>query len=208
MSDLENLRKQAKQLVRWHRTQHFPVAQILRDNLYRFANLDDRSILSGPFQLAEAQAIIAKQNGFDNWKDLTMEHAPPKIPSEADSSVNVISAEPQLFVRDINVAVQHYNRLGFEIVFTYGEPSFYCQVKRGGAALNLRLVHEPVIDPVLARSEEYGAATITVEHAKSLYLEFAANGVEFYQKLRKEPWGARTFIVQDPAGNLILFAGS
>jgi hypothetical protein len=25
--------------------------------------------------------------------------------------------------------------------------------------------------------------------------------------LRKEPWGAETFIVKDPDGNLLLFAG-
>jgi uncharacterized glyoxalase superfamily protein PhnB len=32
-------------------------------------------------------------------------------------------------------------------------------------------------------------------------------GVEFHQPLKPEPWGARTFIVRDPDGNLILFAG-
>jgi len=30
--------------------------------------------------------------------------------------------------------------------------------------------------------------------------------VDFAQTLRNEPWGARTFIVRDPDGNLILFA--
>jgi hypothetical protein len=32
--------------------------------------------------------------------------------------------------------------------------------------------------------------------------------VSFHQSLRTEPWGARTFIVQDPDGNLIAFSGS
>jgi len=41
---------------------------------------------------------------------------------------------------------------------------------------------------------------------KKLYLEFQAAGVEFFQQLRTEPWGARTFIVADPDGNLVLFA--
>lgn len=27
------------------------------------------------------------------------------------------------------------------------------------------------------------------------------------EKLKKEPWGARTLIVRDPVGNLVLFAG-
>ena len=47
----------------------------------------------------------------------------------------------------------------------------------------------------------------TEHEIKQLYLEFQAAGVRFYQTLRKEPWGAKTFIVQDPDGNLLLFAG-
>jgi hypothetical protein len=31
--------------------------------------------------------------------------------------------------------------------------------------------------------------------------------VLFHQTLKSEPWGARTFIVRDPDGNLILFSG-
>jgi hypothetical protein len=30
--------------------------------------------------------------------------------------------------------------------------------------------------------------------------------VRFHQTLKKELWGARTFVVLDPDGNLILFA--
>lgn len=28
----------------------------------------------------------------------------------------------------------------------------------------------------------------------------------FHQHLKEEPWGAMTFIVKDPAGNLLLFS--
>ncbi len=47
----------------------------------------------------------------------------------------------------------------------------------------------------------------TPEAIKQLFLEFQAAGVTFFQTLRKEPWGAQTFIVKDPDGNLLLFAG-
>jgi uncharacterized glyoxalase superfamily protein PhnB len=47
----------------------------------------------------------------------------------------------------------------------------------------------------------------TSEEIKELFLEFQAAGVSFFQNLRKEPWGAKTFIVRDPDGNLLLFAG-
>jgi uncharacterized glyoxalase superfamily protein PhnB len=50
------------------------------------------------------------------------------------------------------------------------------------------------------------SATVIVDHAKPLFLEYKEAGVAFHQSLRLEPWGARTFIVKDPDGNLIAFA--
>jgi len=51
------------------------------------------------------------------------------------------------------------------------------------------------------------AATMILDDAKPLFLEFQAAGVQFAQPLRSEPWGARTFIVEDLDGNLLCFAG-
>ena len=51
---------------------------------------------------------------------------------------------------------------------------------------------------------------MTVESAaeiKQLFRQYQAAGVDFHQTLKQEPWGARTFIVRDPDGNLLLFAG-
>jgi uncharacterized glyoxalase superfamily protein PhnB len=45
------------------------------------------------------------------------------------------------------------------------------------------------------------------DEIKQLFLTCQAAGVRFHQTLKKEPWGARTFIVQEPDGNLILFTG-
>jgi uncharacterized glyoxalase superfamily protein PhnB len=50
------------------------------------------------------------------------------------------------------------------------------------------------------------SASINVDDVKRLYLEYQAAGIAFHQKLRTEPWGARTFIIEDPDGNLVLFA--
>lgn len=118
------------------------------------------------------------------------------------------AAEPQLFVRDVAAAADFYSRmLGFSVAFTYGEPPFYGQVVRDGARLNLRHVDEPVVDAVRRDAEQLLAATITVEDAEPLFLEYEKAGVDFVQPLKTEPWGARTFIVRDPDGNLLLFAG-
>lgn len=120
----------------------------------------------------------------------------------------VITAEPQLFVRDIRAAAEFYEqKLGFVLAFAYGEPPFYGQVCRGGARLNLRIVDAPVIDPERRNAEHLLAASIALDDADPLFREYEDAGVEFVQRLRSEPWGARTFIVRDPDGNLILFAG-
>jgi hypothetical protein len=96
----------------------------------------------------------------------------------------------------------------FTAVFSYGEPPFYAQIARDGGRLNLRRVSGPVFDSGF-RSRETDAlsATLTLDDAKPLFLEFQKAGVAFHQTLRTEPWGARTFIVQDLDGNLIAFAG-
>ena len=118
------------------------------------------------------------------------------------------AAEPQLYVRDVVASSDFYSRmLGFSVAFTYGEPPFYGQVFRDGARLNLRHVDAPVVDPVRRDSEQLLAASITLADAEPLFVEYQKAGVEFAQPLRTEPWGARTFVVRDPDGNLLLFAG-
>jgi len=120
-------------------------------------------------------------------------------------------AEPQLFVTDITSSCGFFkDKLGFAVAFTYGEPPFYAQVRRDGARLNLRCVEQPVIDAALRDREQLLSASLTVATAdeiKALFLEFQNAGVTFFQSLKREPWGARDFIVRDPDGNLLLFAG-
>jgi uncharacterized glyoxalase superfamily protein PhnB len=70
--------------------------------------------------------------------------------------------------------------------------------------LNLRQLDEPAFRPEL--QEDLLSASIPLDDAEPLFFEFQAAGVVFHQALKTEPWGARTFIVADPDGNLILFA--
>jgi catechol 2,3-dioxygenase-like lactoylglutathione lyase family enzyme len=127
---------------------------------------------------------------------------------ETLSKATLLAAEPQLFVADVESSCEFYTKkLGFTVAFIYGEPPFYAQVFRDGARLNLRSLDEPAINPQLRDREHLLSATITLDDAEPLFLEFQTAGVEFHQTLKSEPWGARTFIVGDPDGNLILFAG-
>ena len=136
------------------------------------------------------------------------------MPHETGQSVShpiLNSTAAQLFVADIQVSCDFYTRkLGFVIDFTYGDPPYYGQVSRDQAKLTLRVVGEPVFAGDIREREHLLSASLTVaakDEIKQLFLNYQAAGVKFHQTLKNEPWGARTFIVSDPDGNLILFAG-
>jgi catechol 2,3-dioxygenase-like lactoylglutathione lyase family enzyme len=209
MPNLENLKKQAKLYLRWHRDRYYPVAAQIRAVLPRFHHLTDQDVLAHSFKLSDAQELIAKKAGFESWEALLKGvHTMNDLHTETQPKPILLAAEPQLFVADVGVSCEFYTKkLGFTVAFTYGEPAFYGQVFRDGARLNLRHLDEPAIRPELQDREHLLSASITLDDAKPLFLEFQAAGVVFHQALKTEPWGARTFIVCDPDGNLILFAG-
>lgn len=119
--------------------------------------------------------------------------------------------EAQLIVADVKRASEFYtDKLGFTVAFTYGEPPFYCQVVRDNARINLQLVPGPVFVEGVREREHLLSASIAVQTSdeiKSLFRSYQAAGLRFHQALKDESWGATTFIVMDPDGNLILFAG-
>jgi catechol 2,3-dioxygenase-like lactoylglutathione lyase family enzyme len=209
MPNLENLKKQAKLYLRWHRDRYHPVAARIRAVLPRYRHLSDRDVLAHSFKLSDAQELIARKTGFESWEALRKGvQNMTDTQAETLSKPALLAAEPQLFVADITASCEFYTRkLGFSVAFTYGEPLFYGQVFRDGARLNLRCLPQSALDPQLRDSELLLSASITLDDAKPLFLEYQAAGVPFAQALKMEPWGARTFIVRDPDGNLILFAG-
>ena len=211
MPNLENLKKQAKQYLRWHRERYYPVAAEIRAGLPRFRQLSDAQILEASFKLADAQELVARQMGFDGWQALKSGADAMTDARKQETRPVLNSIEAQLFVANIQRSCDFYtNKLGFAVEFIYGDPPFYGQVRRDNARLNLRLVCEPVFVEGIREREHLLSASITVATAneiKELFLSYQAAGVSFTQTLKKEPWGARAFIVMDPDGNLILFAG-
>jgi uncharacterized glyoxalase superfamily protein PhnB len=237
MPNLENLKKQAKLILRWHRERHYPVAAEIRGHLPRFRNMPDSEILAASFKLSDAQEMVARQEGFDSWQalrtglsktPLKVKSSPSKsLPSKsAPSKATIVSAEPQLFVTDIERSCEFFReKLGFTVVFSYGKPPYYAQVGRDAARLNLRYVElrrvePPVIESTVRDGEELLSVSLlsvsllsvsmtvaTAEEIKRLFLEFQSAGVAFHQTLKKQPWGAKNFVVKDPDGNLLLFAG-
>jgi catechol 2,3-dioxygenase-like lactoylglutathione lyase family enzyme len=211
MPNIENLKKQAKQYLRWHRERYYPVAPQIRAALPRFLHLSDEQILDANFKLADAQELVARQMGFEGWQALKSGvHAMTHEAGHPVPRPILSSTEAQLFVADIKTSCDFYtDKLGFTVAFVYGDPPYYGQVYRDHARLNLRMVCEPVFTDIREREHLLSASltVATADEIKQLFLSYQAAGVRFHQTLKKEPWGARTFIVMDPDGNLILFAG-
>jgi uncharacterized glyoxalase superfamily protein PhnB len=212
MPNLENLKKQAKQYLRWHREGYYPVAAEIRAAVPRFRDLSDVQILEAKFKLADAQELVARQRGFAGWQALKSgADAMTDEPRQAAPRPILTGIEAQLFVANMQRSCDFYtNKLGFAVEFIYGDPPFYGQIRRDNARLNLRVVGEPVFAGDVREREHLLSASITVASAdevRQLFLSYQAAEVRFSQTLKKEPWGARTFIVIDPDGNLILFAG-
>jgi catechol 2,3-dioxygenase-like lactoylglutathione lyase family enzyme len=174
--------------------------------------MPDSEILAASLKLSDAQEIVARQQGFDSWEALKtgLSTASLKVKS-SPSKATIVTAEPQLFVTDIQRSCEFFRKkLGFSLVFSYGKPPSDAQVGRDAGRLNLRSVERPVIASKVRDREELLSASMTVATAdeiKLLFLEFQSAGVVFHQRLKKQPWGAKNFIVKDPDGNLLLFAG-
>jgi len=212
MPDLENLKKQAKLILRWHREGYYPVAAQIRGLMPRFLNVPDAEILAASFKLSDAQEMVARQHGFSSWQALKLgiAHTPRRVKS-AVSKVTIVAVEPQIFVTDLTRSCEFFiEKLGFSLVFSYGDPPYYAQVRRDAARLNLKWVEGPIIESTLRDHEERLSASMTVateEEIKLLFLEFQSAGVALHQRLKKQPWGAKNFVIKDPDGNLLLFAG-
>jgi len=210
MLNLDNLSKQAKLLVRWHRAGNYSVGGRIR-NLPRYRNLTDVETLALKFPLSEAQEIVALEAGFESWAALksglsTM----PKQTQPVVAACPVLTAAlPVVFVSNVQASAAFFrDKLGFAVDFLHGHPPFYGSVSRGAARLHLRFVHKPVITPaVREREDDLLSAFIEVDNIRSLFTEYKAAGVNFAHPLRKEPWGASAFIVLDPDGNFLCFAG-
>ena len=210
MVNFDNLKKQAKLLVRWHRAGNYSVGGRIR-GLPRYRNLTDVEALALKFPLSEAQEIIALESGHANWAALKagFSTVPKQDQAVGQPGPVLKGAVPVLFVANVQTSAAFFrDSLGFAIDFLHGNPPFYGSVSRGAARLHLRFVHEPVFAPgVREREDGLLSAFVNVGNVKDLFTEYKAVGVDFVHPLRKEPWGASTFIVRDPDGNWICFAG-
>jgi hypothetical protein len=101
MPNLENLKKQAKLILRRHRERHYPVAAQIRRHLPRFLNLPDSKILAASFKLSDAQEVVAREQGVESWQALRtgLSSTPLRVKSSpsrsSPSKATIVSAEPR-----------------------------------------------------------------------------------------------------------------
>jgi len=205
MPTIDTYRKQAKQLVRWHRERNYSVGEKLR-LLERYRHLTDAEALETPLPLTVAQEIVAVEAGFQNWAALKASATDIKR-TPIEGKPTLLGAVPILFVRDVRKAAAFYaERLGFQVDFLHGNPPFYGSVSRDHSCLHLRFVHEPSFFPALAAREgSLILASIEVRNVKVLFEEYERGGVEFAQRLVRQAWGGIDFHVRDVDGNVISF---
>jgi catechol 2,3-dioxygenase-like lactoylglutathione lyase family enzyme len=208
MSHLEIYKKQAKQLVRWHREGNHSIGGRIR-RLARYQTLTDRQALALVFPLREAQEIIALEAGYASWAALKVAVAKEPTPARRMTATpRLTRAVPVICVSNVEASAEFFrNTLGFSVDFLHGEPPFYGSVSREGACVHLKFVHEPVLTVGEQDRDGFMTAFIEVENVKGLYAEYVTAGAIFDQKLEKQAWGGRDFIVRDPDGNGICFVG-
>ena len=206
MPTIDTYRKQAKQLVRWHRERNYSIGEKFR-LLQRYRHLTDVEALDTPLPLTVAQEIVAVEAGFENWAALksSAELAKP-VSTPVAGKPMLQGAVPILFVRDVEKAAAFYaDQLGFQIDFLHGHPPFYGSVSRDHACLHLRFVHEPNFAGWAAREQSLILATIEVRNVKMLFEEYERRGAQFPQRLVRQAWAGLDFHVRDIDGNVISF---
>jgi predicted lactoylglutathione lyase len=191
MSNLENLKKQAKQYLRWHRERYYPVAAIIREYLPRFRPFSDQEILMAAFRLADAQELVARKEGFEGWQALRTGAYTAMPQTHPHSQPILTSVAAHLYVRDLKASTDFFTtKLGFTIDFIYGDPPFYGQVSRDNARLALRWMNESFFVEDIRKREDLLSASITLgsaEEIKQLFLTFQEGAVAGQNLHSKRP---------------------
>jgi catechol 2,3-dioxygenase-like lactoylglutathione lyase family enzyme len=115
---------------------------------------------------------------------------------------------PQFFTTDLPATLAYYrDRLGFELLGTWGDPPGYAIVWRDGHRIHFRVAGPPTPNPD-KYDDELLDAYLFIENADALYGEYAARGVEFTRTLCDTPWRSREFVVKDCDGRLLAFGSN
>ncbi|MBW2231336.1 MAG: VOC family protein [Deltaproteobacteria bacterium] len=103
-------------------------------------------------------------------------------------------------VTDIDASIDYYrDAMGFDVAFTYGEPTYFAGVCRGEVTLYLQLMSQTPRPP--------GGSwlCIFVGDVDAMHRELVESGAEILKEPASYPYGMREFNVEDPDGNTIIY---
>ena len=103
-------------------------------------------------------------------------------------------------VKDIMASLAYYrDKLGFDVAFEYGNPTFYVGLCSGQVTLHL------VSASKAPRPPGHGAVTIDVDDVDQLHAELVKRGAKVLKEPKDYDYGMRDFDVADLDGNMIFF---
>ncbi|MEO8295607.1 MAG: AAA family ATPase [Gemmatimonadota bacterium] len=113
-------------------------------------------------------------------------------------TARLTSIHPILQVPDLTEATAWYARLGFQQMWTWGDPPARAGVVRDGVEIQL-VTQTPGFPPGITFSYCH------VVGVDDLYDQVRVEGLEIAQPLDNRPFGMRDFRLRDPGGNTIGF---
>src|SRR6266446_2669551 len=105
-----------------------------------------------------------------------------------------------LTVKDIMESLTYYrDKLGFDVAFEYGKPTFYVGLCSGEVSLHL------ISTSQTSRQPGQGAVSIFIDAVDAVHADLMERGAKVLKAPKDYDYGLRDFDVSDLDGNMIFF---
>jgi catechol 2,3-dioxygenase-like lactoylglutathione lyase family enzyme len=103
-------------------------------------------------------------------------------------------------VKDVMASLAYYrDKIGFDVAFEYGTPTFYVGMCSGNVTLHL------VSADRTPRQPGHGAVSIFVDDVDGLHADLVKRGAKVLKAPANYDYGLRDFDVADLDGNMLFF---
>ena len=110
------------------------------------------------------------------------------------------SSTTVMTVKNVLESLAYYrDKLGFDVAFEYGKPTFYVGLCSGEVTLHL------IAADRTPRQPGHGAVSIFVDDVDALHDELVKRGAKVLKAPKDYDYGLRDFDVADLDGNMIFF---
>ncbi|MBT4099701.1 MAG: VOC family protein [Gemmatimonadetes bacterium] len=182
--NLDRLKREARDLLSSFNTGDDEAISRVQSHLRRLRESGETSQQDRPVGLQEAQFVVARERGFENWSEIRLATNRPTR-----------AAIPVLVVPDLKSAIDFYtSKLGFTAGWDYPDPPTYASVAFGDAEIHLSEV---------ADIKDTGTDVwlyLQVQDVDDFYDWLVSNGVEVEGPPEQRPWGMREIVATDLNG--------